>query len=143
VHSPIFFSFGVPLTRIWRFCVYSPVSTHLVPITPTPVVHFIISHQPPPPPTIPRTSDPLQIYPLKTPKHISFQFSCSVDTVYLIICNNLLANDTIILTNDTRSHTKRKFIIISYNFFYMMIQSEFVSAELLISTIKSFSYKIN
>jgi hypothetical protein len=38
-----------PLTRIWRFCVFSPVSTHLVPITPTPVVHFIISHQPPPP----------------------------------------------------------------------------------------------
>ncbi len=84
-----------------------------------------------------------QFLPLKTPKHISFQFSCSVDTVYLIICNNLLANDTIILTNDTRSHTECKFIIIPYNFFYMMIQSEFVSTELLISTIKSFSYKIN
>jgi hypothetical protein len=48
--------------------------------------------------------------PLKTTKHISFQFICSVDTVYLIICNNLLANDAFILTNDTRSHTNRKFI---------------------------------
>jgi hypothetical protein len=35
-----------PLTRIWRFCVFSPVSTHLVPIAPTRVVHLIISHQP-------------------------------------------------------------------------------------------------
>ena len=30
--------------RIWRFCVFSPGSADLVPITPTPVVHFIISH---------------------------------------------------------------------------------------------------
>jgi hypothetical protein len=42
------------------------------------------------------------IVPLKTPKRISFQFICSVDTVYLTICNNLVANDTIILTNDTK-----------------------------------------
>ena len=43
-HSSIFFCFVFPPTRIWRFCVISPKSTHLVPITPTSVVHFIISH---------------------------------------------------------------------------------------------------
>ena len=43
-HSSIFFCFVFPPTRIWRFGVISPKSTHLVPITPTSVVHFIISH---------------------------------------------------------------------------------------------------
>ena len=47
----------VPLTRIWQFRVFSPVSTHLGPITPTPVVHFIISHAATTP-TTPCTSDP-------------------------------------------------------------------------------------
>jgi hypothetical protein len=47
----------VPLTRIWQFHVFSPVSTHLGPFTPTPVVHFKISHSATTP-TTPRTSDP-------------------------------------------------------------------------------------
>jgi hypothetical protein len=46
----------------------------------------------------------------ENPKAYLLPIYLSVDTVYLIICNNLLANDTIILTNDTRSHTNRKFI---------------------------------
>jgi hypothetical protein len=43
VTSSIFFPLGNHNDRIWQFCVFSPVSTHLGCITLAPVVHFKIS----------------------------------------------------------------------------------------------------